>query len=84
MIIALLAAVTGVGVTGWLFTTDMFWGSGWLQALHQVLAWLMLALVALHVGGVVFSSRLHHEHLIRAMFTGWKPAPQEAERPGRT
>ena len=30
MIIALLTCVTLTGLTGWLYTTDQFWGLGWM------------------------------------------------------
>ncbi|WP_376697279.1 cytochrome b/b6 domain-containing protein [Wenzhouxiangella sp. EGI_FJ10305] len=39
---------------------------------HEVLVNLMLGLVIVHVVGVVVTSRLHRENLVRAMITGRK------------
>jgi cytochrome b len=72
MVLALLACVVALGLTGWLYTTDAFWGEAWLDMLHQALAWLLLGLVAMHVAGVVFTSLRHRENLVAAMLTGRK------------
>lgn len=42
------------------------------ESLHAVLAPMTLALVALHVSGVVVTSLLYRENLLRAMLTGRK------------
>ncbi len=75
MILALLACIAGVAFTGWLSTTDAFWGYSWLQNLHAGLAWTLVGLIALHVVGVIFTSLRHRENLVRSMVTGRKRTP---------
>ncbi len=36
MVVVLLVDAIATGLTGWLFTTDRFWGVQWLEELHSV------------------------------------------------
>jgi cytochrome b len=44
-----------------------------MRDVHQTLPYLGLILVGLHLLGVWSGSWLHHENLVRAMLTGYKP-----------
>lgn len=72
MIIALLTMLMGLSATGFLMTTDQFWGSKALEVVHEAMAYLTLGLVGLHVVGVIFASVEHGENLIASMVTGKK------------
>ena len=75
MIVVLLAAMAAAAATGWLMTTDAFWGSTAAQHLHSIAAHGVLLLVAAHVAGVALASVRHRENLVRAMVVGVKRAP---------
>ena len=79
MILVLLACLVALAFTGWLFTTDAFWGEAWLEQLHEFLAWSLSAFVAMHLAGVVFTCLRHRENLVSAMFTGKKRAPANGD-----
>jgi len=72
MVLALLSNVAGLGLTGWLYTTDHFWGDATVEHVHLALAWTLLGLVLLHVAGVLFTSLRQRENLVAAMFSGDK------------
>jgi cytochrome b len=72
MMFALMALVLALGITGWLQSTDAYWGDEGLQALHERLADGLIAAAALHATAAVLLSRLERTRLIRAMITGVK------------
>ncbi|SNR35647.1 cytochrome B [Paracoccus sediminis] len=80
MIVALLLTVGGTALTGWLQTTDAFWGSATMDAVHEALATLVLVLAPVHVAGVVVESLRHRENLVLSMLTGTK-RPLTADKP---
>lgn len=73
MVVLLLANTLLAAGSGWLGTTDAYWGEPWVQDLHAWSGQAFLPLVVLHLAGVVFTSWRHHESLVRAMVTGDKP-----------
>jgi cytochrome b len=75
MIIVLLASIMATAATGWMLTTDTFWGSLAVQRVHSILARGVLLLVLVHLGGVALASVRHRENLVRAMVIGDKRAP---------
>jgi cytochrome b len=74
MVAALLVMIVGIAATGFAMTTDAFWGSEWMEDLHECLVYTTIGLIVLHVAGVVFSSIAHGENLVKAMITGRKAA----------
>ena len=74
MIVALLAFTIAASVSGWLYTTDAYWGVEWVEETHGALGDALVPLFLLHVTGVVFASIRHRESLIGAMIHGRKRA----------
>ena len=72
MMLALMALVLALGVTGFLQGTDAFWGEEWLQDLHEALANSLLAAAGLHAAAALVMGKLERVGLVRAMVTGVK------------
>ncbi len=74
MVVALITSLTATCITGYMMTTDAYWGSEALEDVHGALANMTVALVVIHVIGVLVASFEHHENLAKAMVTGRKRA----------
>jgi len=75
----LWASIIAAGVSGYLMTTDAFFGVEWVEEVHEAIAnWLMISAV-LHVAGVLFEARASNVNLVRAMITGEKQIPGPGE-----
>lgn len=75
MIYNLLVTLLVIGLSGYLMTTDMFWGVEWPEEVHKAaVTWAEISVV-LHVAAVVFESLRTQVNLPRAMVTGYKGIP---------
>ena len=79
MVLALMLTLAAIALTGWLLTTDAFFGSEIMEEVHEAFAQGLLILVALHVAGVIYTGRQQRENLVRAMLTGRKRAPEPGD-----
>jgi cytochrome b len=72
MMLALMALLAGLGITGWMMGLNAFWGVEWVEDLHGLLANSVMALAVLHIAAAVIESVRHRENLPWAMVTGRK------------
>ncbi|MCB1969583.1 MAG: cytochrome b/b6 domain-containing protein [Geminicoccaceae bacterium] len=79
MIYNLLLTMLVIGLSGYLMTTDMFWGVEWPEEVHEAAVTWAEICVVLHIAAVAFESFRTHINLPRAMITGYKHIPENGD-----
>jgi len=75
MIYNLISTVFVICLSGYLMTTDAFWGTDWIEELHRgAVTWAEFS-AAIHIGAVFVESFRTKVNLPRAMITGYKNLP---------
>ena len=68
-----IVGILGLGLltvlTGWASFNDY---GDWIGELHEGIVNVLLLIIGIHIGGVLISSVLHRENLVRAMINGHK------------
>ncbi|MHC9237226.1 cytochrome b/b6 domain-containing protein [Pseudooceanicola sp. 502str34] len=72
MIYNLLATMLLIGLTGWMMTTNAYWGVKWVEEMHEFFVTWAEICVAAHIAAVIWESRRTGVNLPRAMVTGVK------------
>lgn len=77
MIYNLLISIALIGITGWMMTTNMFWGSEGIEDMHEGLVVWTGASVGVHIVAIILESRRNRVNLVKAMLTGYKTLPDQ-------
>lgn len=79
MIANLILSILAIGVTGYMMTTNAFWGVDWVEEAHEALVlWAEISILA-HIGAVVLESLRTGVNLPRSMITGCKTVPDDVK-----
>jgi cytochrome b len=73
---AMLGLTLGLGVSGALMSTNEA-----LEEVHEVLAYALLAVVVVHVAGVIWHTLRHRENITVSMVSGYKDGEPESAIP---
>jgi cytochrome b len=79
MIFNLLFVMLLIGLTGYMMTTNTYWGIEWVEDAHEMLVtWADISIV-LHIAAVLWESWRTGVNLPRAMVSGVKTVPVDAK-----
>lgn len=70
MIIGIWSLMLAAAGSGFLQTTDAFWGEDWVQLLHTVVVYSLFSLIVVHVSAIVVLQRVIKLPLLQRMLRG--------------
>lgn len=81
MVVALWLTALTTGLSGWVLSTDRYWGDEFWAFVHTTGAWGLVALVVLHVAGVLWTGQRRRVCWMRTMIDGVpEPQPRQDSR----
>ena len=80
MISAMWFLLLATGLSGWMSEWDLFWGEDWIKEVHETLANLTMAAVAVHVSAVIIMSKFTGHPYVHGMLIGHKTSSQNSEQ----
>lgn len=78
----ILLIVLGISFTGYCIFNDI--GAEWYSEAHELMANFLIGIVVIHILGVIVSSLIHKENLVRSMLTGLKQGVAQDGIQGRS
>lgn len=72
MMLTMLSLVLLLGLSGWAMNTDVFFGSDFMEEIHEFFAIGLMVCVGLHATAAIFFSYSHRENLVLSMINGYK------------
>lgn len=78
MILNLLLTILLIGATGYMMTTNAFWGVEWVEEAHEVLVGWAEISILVHIAAVIWESFRTGVNLPQAMISGVKSVPEDA------
>ena len=82
MILFLLGMVPAIGGSGWLLTTDAYWGDETMETLRGALVNVAPLAIGVHVCAACYQSWQHRGNPILSMITGKKRTNPPGHLPG--
>tara|TARA_R110001592_G_scaffold357416_1_gene660579 strand:+ start:140768 stop:141298 length:531 start_codon:yes stop_codon:yes gene_type:complete len=70
MILFLWFMLLLAALSGWLQTTDKYWGEEWVENVHNFSADIVMVAVAIHIAAVLIMPRINGTALVVPMVTG--------------
>jgi cytochrome b len=70
MIISLWCCVLAAAGSGYMQTTDMFWGEEWVELMHSFFVYSLFGLILIHISAIIYMQKIAKLNLIQRIWRG--------------